>query len=1005
MPRGRDFVNEGINDASRQGDNREPMREGNPAFQNNGKVGSRRRVAEGKAAFTWKWYKKAGLQADDLNKVRIESATGWFNRNNIEKVYQQIASVSAVTARILQRESIVKYRHKSRKASLGAQFRNNWVIYVRWAMVLINHFRASQQLRGLKFPQLMGDDILQAMYHAKDETGNDCPLPPSHYIAAIDPAVVDIIFTKLRETPEVPGRKLRAVNIFDSSEPPIPEAPFYGRNVRELINFKMDTEDFGRIPAMQEFEVGRHYWPYRYADNAMNIARCAFGVNKAEWDEFFAHNPQILQRNARVPADVVAAAPMLGAPGLGVPLNAPSPLISTPSSSQYGGFSPLFVPSPSPTNVSPVVTPARSTPIPLAPVGQFATPAPYQQDNDSWIDTLVGEFGFETPELETIGLVQDIVNTANGEGDPQLNLEITFIATLLREATNTIPDSMVDQRFMQVWQEVKIVPLDELPNAVADMSRQPNFTLFIDYIADLLNTVKNGVVPLLPTRLPPESPDSIMDIPIPETIPSSKRPSSNILENLLNAPVIAKRPAKKMPATNVPTWEDLATIAQAASAASSIPVSQSIIESPSQRDLAINLPAASSNAVNTVRLSSGKWPKKLFEDLEKLLWDKLRRDDPNIATQILIAIMIELPKDIDLFNFYNEFRKNLDPGSQNVLQEAQIKISMEYNTRPGYGFFQQDSYDMWNRKLPMSVFNKQAKIVAQINNDQLTHHAKHSLLLFYDDDEQEKMETYFEIITKEINTLRSENKTNAKIPVKQQWIDDYRNTSSELKSILSGSIQLGMVQTTSRPPRLIQPPVSSNSSTPISTPSSSKYSTPASSAKRKSPEESSVPVQTPQTKKKKTFTLDSSPLVSPAGLELGFVNPSPLRPPASNTADNTRNVAPSNQNINVPEKQLRLSGNRWIETKPRYSPSQYDKPKRKRNVAAVAAPKVPNYMKATASSRRASIQEEPLVSTLTTKSGRLVKPSRSLNTFIVGQSAIDKEVGTTPKKMKKNTRK
>lgn len=165
----------GRNDISRLGANAQPIENNNPAWQSNSKVGSRFRVEMGKATYTWKDKTQAGLDAGEIERLPILGSRGDFNTRPISKVTNN--EDGSQTIHYIPNQDQRKTRYKSIKATEGALKRNNWVIYVQLALQSANSLI---QGKKLKYPEVISDIVLQAMFHAK-EGGNPLPVNPLMY--------------------------------------------------------------------------------------------------------------------------------------------------------------------------------------------------------------------------------------------------------------------------------------------------------------------------------------------------------------------------------------------------------------------------------------------------------------------------------------------------------------------------------------------------------------------------------------------------------------------------------------------------------------------------------------------------------------------------------------------------------------------------------------------------------------------------------------------------------
>lgn len=267
-----------VNAEERQGNLKQPIEFGNPAWQSNSKVGSRARVELGKAQYTWRAGKKAGLNHQQIEPQPIVGWRGQFNRNNISSI---IAGPDGREdqAIIKQRKPREKQRYKSSLASNSAKTKNNWIIYVRLARIFYNTVAKTTQVAELKYPQLISDPILQAMFHAKDADGFDCPLPPDHYILFSDPTArynFDVFYKMI----PVDNNQIKIENPFDIGNPRGPD----GTNYREYIHNQWDQiQNNAQFRALLPPTAGLHYWPFRYTDNSNGLDNCRYGVDYETW--------------------------------------------------------------------------------------------------------------------------------------------------------------------------------------------------------------------------------------------------------------------------------------------------------------------------------------------------------------------------------------------------------------------------------------------------------------------------------------------------------------------------------------------------------------------------------------------------------------------------------------------------------------------------------------------------------------------------------------------------
>jgi hypothetical protein len=154
------------NDRNEDNPNYAPYEDDNPAWQSNSKIGSRARVMNGSATYTWKFGDETGgLERRDLRKEPVKGQVGKFNAEGL--MYQ-------------------KNRIKSIIAKNGALQRNKWVKFVKAAQKAWNEKNDIQKT----YPCIIGDSIIQLMYHAKNRnssTGERKPNPfPARYYPYIN---------------------------------------------------------------------------------------------------------------------------------------------------------------------------------------------------------------------------------------------------------------------------------------------------------------------------------------------------------------------------------------------------------------------------------------------------------------------------------------------------------------------------------------------------------------------------------------------------------------------------------------------------------------------------------------------------------------------------------------------------------------------------------------------------------------------------------------------------
>lgn len=145
------------NDRARAGIARQKYEEENPAWQSNSKVGSRRRILNNKASYTWKYKNTTGgLSRADLRPEIVKGYRGPFNRAT-NGPNPENPSLNA--------PNVTKKRIKSITASNGALQRNEWVIFVKTAQ---QAWFAKFKLRKA-YPAIVADPVAQMMYHASTQ--------------------------------------------------------------------------------------------------------------------------------------------------------------------------------------------------------------------------------------------------------------------------------------------------------------------------------------------------------------------------------------------------------------------------------------------------------------------------------------------------------------------------------------------------------------------------------------------------------------------------------------------------------------------------------------------------------------------------------------------------------------------------------------------------------------------------------------------------------------------
>lgn len=178
--------------------------EENPAWQSNSKIGSRARVMNGTATYTWKFGDETGgLEKNDLKKEPVKGQVGNFNAVGVP---------------------YLKNRIKSKVASEGALKRNNWVKFVKKAQQSWEtHFNSVKT-----YPCIIADPIIQLMYHARNITSSTKQakvnrVPPEHYPFIFTDDMVDEYqkqginyFEYLKQSPDTIVGTTQKINVFDT---------------------------------------------------------------------------------------------------------------------------------------------------------------------------------------------------------------------------------------------------------------------------------------------------------------------------------------------------------------------------------------------------------------------------------------------------------------------------------------------------------------------------------------------------------------------------------------------------------------------------------------------------------------------------------------------------------------------------------------------------------------------------------------------------------------------
>lgn len=206
--------------------------EGNPSWQSNSKVGSRRRVIDGKATYTWKYRNTTGgLEKKDLKKEVISGYRGKYNRKD-KGPNMEFPGRNG--------PGIVKRRIKSKTASSGALLRNEWVKFVKDAQA--SWF--SKYSITKTYPCVLSDPITQLMYNAQDFTNNIKTPNPFHpqYYPFIKRTDIEEIFVQKGGIKATNIEDSINFNPFDTIDGRNDLNPFRQKIIQDYLNWEQSPE-------------------------------------------------------------------------------------------------------------------------------------------------------------------------------------------------------------------------------------------------------------------------------------------------------------------------------------------------------------------------------------------------------------------------------------------------------------------------------------------------------------------------------------------------------------------------------------------------------------------------------------------------------------------------------------------------------------------------------------------------------------------------------------------
>lgn len=206
--------------------------EGNPSWQSNSKVGSRRRVIDGKATYTWKYRNTTGgLEKKDLKKEVISGYRGRYNRKD-KGPNMEFPGRNG--------PHIVKRRIKSKIASSGALLRNEWVKFVKDAQASwLSKYSVTKT-----YPCVLSDPITQLMYNAQDFTNNIKTPNPFHpqYYPFIKRTDIEEIFVQIGGIEATNIEDRINFNPFDTIDGRNELNPFRQKIIQDYLNWEQSPE-------------------------------------------------------------------------------------------------------------------------------------------------------------------------------------------------------------------------------------------------------------------------------------------------------------------------------------------------------------------------------------------------------------------------------------------------------------------------------------------------------------------------------------------------------------------------------------------------------------------------------------------------------------------------------------------------------------------------------------------------------------------------------------------
>lgn len=239
--------------------------EGNPSWQSNSKVGSRRRVIDGKATYTWKYRNTTGgLEKKDLKKEVISGYRGRYNRKD-KGPNMEFPGRNG--------PHIVKRRIKSKIASSGALLRNEWVKFVKDAQASwLSKYSVTKT-----YPCVLSDPITQLMYNAQDFTNNIKTPNPFHpqYYPFIKRTDIEEIFVQKEGIEATNIEDIINFNPFDTIDGRNELNTFRQKIIQDYLNWEQSPEkrEFKGAYVPSDLEV------QDYMDGSFDFDDGLFGQN------------------------------------------------------------------------------------------------------------------------------------------------------------------------------------------------------------------------------------------------------------------------------------------------------------------------------------------------------------------------------------------------------------------------------------------------------------------------------------------------------------------------------------------------------------------------------------------------------------------------------------------------------------------------------------------------------------------------------------------------------